>query len=89
MNDQVREELDRVVGKGVSVTWDKRHELPYTMAVIKEIQRFADIAPTGLMHKTVCDVSFHGYSLPQNTLVIGEWFKVVLKCTAVKRQEKI
>ena len=34
-------------------------------AVILEIQRFADIAPTGLVHKTVCDVSIEGFELPQ------------------------
>ena len=34
-------------------------------AVILEIQRFADIAPTGLIHKTVCDVSIESYELPQ------------------------
>lgn len=32
---KVGEELDSVVGKGVEVTWDKRKELPYTMAVMK------------------------------------------------------
>ena len=32
------EEIDRVVGKGVEVTWDKRKSLPYTMAVIKVSQ---------------------------------------------------
>jgi len=62
-----------VVGRGVDVSWDKRDQLPYTMAVIKEIQRFADIAPTGLLHKTVVDVEFHGYSLPQNTLVMANF----------------
>lgn len=50
---KVQEELDDVCGRSVDVTWNKKNELPYTMAVIKEIQRFADIAPTGLMHKTV------------------------------------
>ena len=33
--------------------------------MILEIQRFADIAPTGLIHKTVCDVSIEGFELPQ------------------------
>ena len=33
--------------------------------MILEIQRFADIAPTGLVHKTVCDVSIEGFELPQ------------------------
>ena len=38
-------------------------------AVILEIQRFADIAPTGLIHKTVCDVSIEGFELPQVKLL--------------------
>lgn len=48
-----------------------RSQLPYTMATIKEIMRFADIAPTGLMHKTVCDVQLNGFELPHNTLVLS------------------
>ena len=55
----------QVAGKGGEVRWDMRSQLPYTMATIKEIQRFADIAPTGLMHKTVVDVNLNGFSLPQ------------------------
>ena len=55
----------QVAGKGGEVRWDMRSQLPYTMATIKEIQRFADIAPTGLMHKTVVDVNLDGFSLPQ------------------------
>merc|ERR1712123_121631 len=39
--------------------------------VLKKIQRFADIAPTGLLHKTVCDVSLGGFELPQGTLVMA------------------
>ena len=62
---RLQAELDAVCGPGVDVTWDKRESLPYTMAVMKEIQRFADIAPTGLIHKTVCDVSIEGFELPQ------------------------
>lgn len=71
VQDKVGEELDRVVGKGVEVTWETKKDLPYTMAVIKEIQRFADIAPTALMHKTVCDTSLRGFNLPANTLIMA------------------
>jgi len=70
---KVQEELDTVCGKGVDVTWDQQHSLPYTMAVMKEIQRFADIAPTGLLHKTVCDTQLAGYNLPANTLVMANY----------------
>jgi len=61
------------VGRGVDVTWDKRDQLHYTMATVREIQRFADIAPTGLLHKTVVDVDFRGYSLPQDTIVMANF----------------
>jgi len=67
---KVQAELDAVFGPGETVTWDRKDDLPYTMAVIKEIQRFADIAPTGLMHQTMCDVSIGGYKLPQGTIVM-------------------
>ena len=38
--------------------------LHYIRAVIAEVQRFSDITPTGIGHKTVCDVSFQGFHLP-------------------------
>jgi len=71
VQNKVQEEIDTVVGEGKEVTWDMRNKMPYTMAVMKEIQRFADIAPTGLLHKTVCDVSLGGFELPQGTLVMA------------------
>jgi len=68
---RVQAELDAVVGPGDSVSWESRKDLPYTMAVLREIQRFADIAPTGLMHKTLTDVKLNGYVLPEGTLVMA------------------
>ena len=71
VQQRVQDELDQVAGKGEQVKWEMRSSLPYTMATIKEIMRFADIAPTGLMHKTVCDVQLNGFDLPHNTLVMS------------------
>jgi len=70
---RLQQEVDQVCGPGVDITWDKRDQLPYCMAVIKEIQRFADIAPTGLLHKTVCETQVQGYTLPANTLVLANF----------------
>jgi len=70
VQERVVEEVEAVVGRGTAVTWDRRAELPYTMAVMREVQRFADIAPTGLIHKTLADTQLAGYSLPSNTLVM-------------------
>ena len=62
---KIQEEIDTVVVRGKEVSWEMRDKMPYTMAVLREIQRFADIAPTGLLHKTMCDVSLGGFELPQ------------------------
>lgn len=70
---KVQAELDKVCGRGAEVTWNMKGQLPYTMAMLKEIQRFADIAPTGLMHKTVCDTNLQGYNLPANTLIMANF----------------
>ena len=62
---KVQEEIDRAAGKGGEVTWEMREKMVYTMATLREIMRYADIAPTGLVHSTVCDVSLSGFDLPQ------------------------
>jgi len=71
VQQRMQQEIDQVAGKGSEVRWEMRSQLPYTMATLREIQRFSDIAPTGLMHKTVCDVSIDGFNLPQDTLVLA------------------
>ena len=71
VQEKIQREIDQVAGKGCEVQWEMRSRMPYTMATLKEIQRFADIAPTGLMHKTVCDVALDGFNLPQDTLVLA------------------
>jgi len=70
---RMQEEIDRVRRETSSkdVLWETRDKMPFSMAVIKEVQRFADIAPTGLLHKTLCDVSLSGFDLPQGTLVMA------------------
>merc|ERR1711936_720032 len=70
---KIQEEIDTVVVRGKEVSWEMRDKMPYTMAVLREIQRFADIAPTGLLHKTMCDVSLGGFELPQGTLVMANF----------------
>ncbi|KAM9843963.1 LOW QUALITY PROTEIN: uncharacterized protein ACBR49_013087 [Aulostomus maculatus] len=68
IQDQVQEELDKVVGSRL-IGVDDRKNLPYTDAVIHEMQRLSNIVPMSLPHRTSRDVSFQGYFIKRGTIV--------------------
>ncbi|XP_013865517.1 cytochrome P450 2K4 isoform X2 [Austrofundulus limnaeus] len=68
IQDQVQEELDRVVGSR-DIWAEDRKNLPFTDAVIHETQRLASIIPTSIPHKTSRDVTFQGYFIKKDTTV--------------------
>ena len=63
-SDQVQEELRRVVGSS-QVRVEDRKNLPFTDAVIHEIQRLANIVPMAIPHKTARDVTLNGYFIKE------------------------
>ncbi|NXD80165.1 CP2K6 protein, partial [Halcyon senegalensis] len=66
---KVQEEIDRVIASNPPRI-EHRTQMPYTDAVVHEIQRFANILPLNLPHETTADVTFKGYFIPKGTYVI-------------------
>ncbi|XP_063771234.1 cytochrome P450 2K6-like isoform X1 [Pseudophryne corroboree] len=66
---KVQNEIERVVGSAQPRV-EHRIQMPYTDAVLHEIQRFGDILPGSAPHSTSQDVTFRGYFIPKGTLVL-------------------
>ncbi|NXM75185.1 CP2K1 protein, partial [Serilophus lunatus] len=66
---KVQEEIEQVIGSNPPRI-EHRTQMPYTDAVIHEIQRFANILPLNLPHETAADVTLKGYFIPKGTYII-------------------
>lgn len=54
-----------MVGRARLPTLEDRAAMPYTDAVIHEVQRFADVIPMNLPHRVTRDTNFRGFVLPK------------------------
>ncbi|XP_028939368.1 cytochrome P450 2K6 isoform X2 [Antrostomus carolinensis] len=66
---KVQEEIEQVIGSNPPRI-EHRTQMPYTDAVIHEIQRFANILPLDLPHETAADVTLQGFFIPKGTYII-------------------
>ncbi|XP_038045220.1 cytochrome P450 2J5-like [Patiria miniata] len=71
IQQRVQQEIDAVVGRNRLPRMSHRSELPYTEAVILEMQRIGNIVPLGVPHRASEDTSLMGYTIPKDTFVIA------------------
>ncbi|NXM60062.1 CP2C5 protein, partial [Illadopsis cleaveri] len=67
---KVQEEIDAVVGTGRAPCTEDKLRMPYTNAVVHELQRFQKSRVENFPRMTTQDVLFRGYTIPKGTPVI-------------------
>uniref|UniRef100_A0A8C8SU94 Cytochrome P450 2J6-like n=2 Tax=Pelusios castaneus TaxID=367368 RepID=A0A8C8SU94_9SAUR len=65
IQENVQKELDDVLGPSQLICYEDRKNLPYTNAVIHEIQRYNCIAPVGVPRQCVKDTTLLGLPVPK------------------------
>uniref|UniRef100_A0A671PSR2 Cytochrome P450 2J6-like n=1 Tax=Sinocyclocheilus anshuiensis TaxID=1608454 RepID=A0A671PSR2_9TELE len=65
-----QKEIDEVLEGKDHASYEDRHNMPYTLAVIHEVQRVANTVPLGVFHCTTKDTMLMGYSIPKGTVII-------------------
>ncbi|KAL8173128.1 UNVERIFIED_CONTAM: hypothetical protein K2H54_040399 [Gekko kuhli] len=73
---KVQEEMTKVIGSA-QPRIEHRAKLPYTDAVVHEVQRFANIIPTNLPHATTADVTLGDYFIPKGTHIVPLLYSVL------------
>uniref|UniRef100_A0A673TJ99 unspecific monooxygenase n=1 Tax=Suricata suricatta TaxID=37032 RepID=A0A673TJ99_SURSU len=67
---KIQEEIDCVIGRHRSPCMQDRSRMPYTNAVLHEVQRYIDLIPVDVPHAVTCDVKFRNYVIPKGTNIL-------------------
>ncbi|KAM4887839.1 cytochrome P450 2J2-like isoform 1-T1 [Thomomys bottae] len=70
VQERVQQELDAVLGSAQAVCYQDRERLPYTRAVLHEVQRLSSVGAVGAVRRCVTPTSLHAYFLPKGTIIL-------------------
>ncbi|XP_014648829.1 PREDICTED: cytochrome P450 2D14-like [Ceratotherium simum simum] len=82
---RVQQEIDEVIGQARRPEMGDQTHMPFTMAVVHEVQRFGDIIPLGLPHMTSRDIEVQGFLIPKGTTLFTNLSSVLKDDTVWKK----
>ncbi|XP_032081144.1 cytochrome P450 2J5-like [Thamnophis elegans] len=78
IQEKVQKEIEDAFGSSGSISYQDRKKLPYTNAVIHEMQRVKYILMYGIPRQSTKDVKMRGYHIPKGTFIIPDFRSVLL-----------
>ncbi|KFZ65675.1 Cytochrome P450 2C20, partial [Podiceps cristatus] len=86
---KVQEEIDAVVGTGRAPSSEDKLRMPYTNAVIHELQRFHKARIENFPRMTTQDIVFRGHAIPKDTTVIPVFSSVHMDPTQWENPKEV
>ncbi|XP_075122782.1 cytochrome P450 2J2-like [Leptodactylus fuscus] len=68
---KAQKEIDAFVESTENLQYEDRLKMPYTNAIIHEIQRFSNVVPTGLPRLCTKDIELHEYSIKKGSIILA------------------
>ncbi|KAK9401432.1 cytochrome P450 2J2-like [Crotalus adamanteus] len=78
IQEKIKKEIEDVFGFSGSISYQDRKKLPYTNAVIHEMQRVKYVLLVGVPRQSTKDVKMRGYLIPKGSIIIPDLRSVLL-----------
>ncbi|XP_049992348.1 cytochrome P450 2J4-like isoform X9 [Alexandromys fortis] len=72
IQEKVQAEIDRVIGQEKQPSLNDRDAMPYTNAVVHEVQRIGNIIPLNVPREVTADTTLAGFHLPKESELASE-----------------
>ncbi|XP_015429007.1 PREDICTED: LOW QUALITY PROTEIN: methyl farnesoate epoxidase-like [Dufourea novaeangliae] len=75
---RVHDEIDRVIGISACPSLGDKSRLPYLNAVVTEVSRLANVAPTSIPHRAMTDTSLLGFEIKRDYILLANFKSIHL-----------